>query len=56
MMTHNYTFTLSKWAGVICLVYAGLLMFWLDTPQFEEGAKWGAFGMAIFSVKNFTSK
>lgn len=52
MITHTYSFTLSKLAGFVCLIYAGVLMFWFD--QFEEGAKWGAFGMAIFSVKNFT--
>ncbi len=52
MTKHDYNFTLSKWAGFLCLAYAGILMFMYD--QFEEGAKWGAFGMAIFSVKNFT--
>jgi len=56
MIKHDYYLTVSKWSGLICLAYAGVLMFLLEEPQFEEASKWGAFGMAIFSVKNFTSK
>ena len=56
MIKHDYSLTVSKWAGILCLAFAGLLMFVIEEPQYEQAAKWGMYGMAIFSVKNYTAK
>jgi len=52
----KFELTLSKVAGFVCLAFAGLLMFVIEEPQYEQAAKWGMYGMAIFSVKNYTAK
>jgi hypothetical protein len=53
MTTYKFEFTLSKVSGFWCLILATILVFKGDQVH---ALGWGALGMAIFNIKNMTSK